>query len=310
MSAPDLVAGIDVGGTRTKVGLVDVVARKVVSCSVVPTEHLAEGDFLAGIARELARQGGGFRAAGTSIGSYVFADGSIDGMSSFVPFLVHGYPLRERLEGALGVPCRVDNDARLIGLAEALDGEGRGFRRVLTLTLGTGVGVGLCEGGRPVGADSYMHLAGHLRVREGGDVPSLDDEPCYCGLAGCFESTCSGTSLQKVVHAALGPEVTNPQLFQRAQAGDESAQAIVDWYLDMLLRALNQYVYLYCPDCIVLGGGVAAGLAPYRDHIQAGIVASVYEGQTSQVRVTRLRENAGVLGAGLLFSPTAASTQP
>ena len=305
MSAPDLVVGIDIGGTNVKAGIVDLATNHVLASCDFPTPHDTEEAFLgslAGAVSELSRTAGAPWAAGISIGSYVFGDGSIDGMSSFVPFLTHGYPLAEKITGALGLPVRVDNDARLICLAEARDGAGQGFSRVLTLTLGTGVGVGLCEDGHPFGGEPFIHLAGHVKVRTGGEYPCLDSDPCYCGMQGCFESTCSGTSLQKYVHDQLGEDVSNAQAFERAAGGDERAAAVVDWYLDMLARALNQYVYLYCPDVIVMGGGVAKGLKAYEDKLNEMLVAEVYEGQRTVVRITDLKEDSGILGAASLFA--------
>ena len=305
MSGRDLVAGIDIGGTNVKAGIVDLATNEVLASCDFPTIRDSEQAFLESLAAavaQLSAQADAPRAAGISIGSYVFSDGSIDGMSSFVPFLTHGYPLAERIGGALGLPVRVDNDARLICLAEARDGAGQGFSRVLTLTLGTGIGVGLCEDGRPFGGEPFIHLAGHVKVRTGGEYPCLDAEPCYCGMQGCFESTCSGTSLQAYVHDRLGADITNRELFERAAADDPAAAEIVEWYLDMLARALNQYVYLYCPDVIVIGGGVAKGLERYESDLNDRLVAEVYEGQRTVVRITDLKEDSGILGAASLFA--------
>lgn len=305
MSGCDLVAGIDIGGTNVKAGIVDLATNEVLASCDFPTIRDSEQAFLESLAAavaQLSAQADAPRAAGISIGSYVFSDGSIDGMSSFVPFLTHGYPLAERIGGALGLPVRVDNDARLICLAEARDGAGQGFSRVLTLTLGTGIGVGLCEDGRPFGGEPFIHLAGHVKVRTGGEYPCLDAEPCYCGMEGCFESTCSGTSLQVYVHDRLGADVSNKEMFERAAEGDPAAAEIADWFLDMLARALNQYVYLYCPDVIVIGGGVAKGLERYESDLNDRLVAEVYEGQRTVVRITDLKEDSGILGAASLFA--------
>ncbi|MCR4871690.1 MAG: ROK family protein [Atopobiaceae bacterium] len=305
MSGRDLVAGIDIGGTNVKAGIVDLATNEVLASCDFPTIRDSEQAFLESLAAavaQLSAQADAPRAAGISIGSYVFSDGSIDGMSSFVPFLTHGYPLAGRIGGALGLPVRVDNDARLICLAEARDGAGKGFSRVLTLTLGTGIGVGLCEDGRPFGGEPFIHLAGHVKVRTGGEYPCLDAEPCYCGMEGCFESTCSGTSLQVYVHDRLGADVSNKEMFERAAEGDPAAAEIADWFLDMLARALNQYVYLYCPDVIVIGGGVAKGLERYESDLNDRLVAEVYEGQRTVVKITDLKEDSGILGAASLFA--------
>lgn len=307
MSTPtdqNLVVGLDIGGTRIKCGIYNVATHEVLSSDVAPTPR-EEAAFFATISDLVSKQAaqvGQPHAVGVSIGSYVFADGSIDGMSSFVPFLTHGYPLGAKISECLKLPARVDNDARLIALAEAVSGVGAPYHRVLVLTLGTGIGVGLVEDKRPVGADSSMHLAGHILVRAGNEFACLDSEPCYCGQTGCFESTCSGTSLAKLVHDKLEENATNEVLFQRAQAGDKQAQEIVQWYISMLCRALNSYVYIYCPDAIVLAGGVAHALGPWIEHIQKALVAEVYEGQHTDVLLTTLKEDSGIIGAASLFA--------
>ncbi|WP_068539353.1 ROK family protein [Olegusella massiliensis] len=298
-----LVAGIDIGGTRTKCGLINSSDGSLLDMKVFPTEHVSEQRFFDDIATVLSsfnRSTRDVRAAGVSIGSYVFSDGSIDGLSSMVPFLTHGYPLKTKFEEALGMPVQIDNDARLIGLAEALYGEGKGFSRVLTITIGTGIGIGLCEDGKPYGKESHIHLAGHIRVREGGEYPWLDSTPCYCNMTGCLESTCSGTALLAHIHHEISEELTVEDMFTLARQGNNRALSLVNWYLKLLARALNQYVYLYCPDVIVLGGGVAQGLRPYLDSLRSQLVASVYEGQKTELRITKLKESSGVIGAASL----------
>lgn len=304
----EYIAGIDIGGTRVKLGVIDRQGR-VLASDVYPTEKHSEQAFLdqmaarldsvlkaAGIAKEQ------LAGAGVSIGSFVFAPGGeIDGMSEFVPFFVSGYPLREKLEQALGLACRVDNDARLICMAEAVYGAGRDFDRVLTLTLGTGVGVGLCADGKATEAQAVMHLAGHILVRGQNEAPWLDEPPCYCGQTGCLESTCSGTSLQKYVQHELGPDATCESMFRAAAEGDEKALACAHWYVDMLAKGLNQYVYVYCPDVIVLGGGVAKSLGPWLPVLEQKLCAQVHSRQHTQLRLAQLEENAGVLGAAAQF---------
>lgn len=301
----DVVCGIDLGGTRTKVGLVDLAHNELIDLEVFPTECASEETFLANVIQSVNRlscRHGKPRGAGVSIGSYVFSDGSIDGLSSMVPFLTHGYPLEKRMGDQLELPVRIGNDAQLACLAEAVCGEGRGLSRVLAITLGTGIGVGLCVDGKPLGDEPYMHLAGHIRIREGGELPWLDNAPCYCGLTGCLESTCSGTALLCHVQHELAQDASIEDLFLREAEGDGRASELVEWYLAMLLRALNQYVHLYCPDIIVLGGGVARSLGPHLNRLQEGIVASVFEGQRTELRITQLKEGSGVIGATSLFS--------
>lgn len=309
MGRPRFAAGIDIGGTRIKLGVVDLDAGTVLSRGILDTEKAGEQPFFDAVSRALTAQLSSLGLArerlvgvGVSIGSYVFSDGTIDGMSGFIPFLVCGYPLRERMERALSLAARVDNDARLIGLAEAVFGAGRGASRCLTLTLGTGIGVGLCVDGRPCGDEAHQHLAGHIMVRRGDEYPCLDDAPCYCGLRGCFESTCSGGALERRSAALPGGPFCNAELFARAGAGEPGPLSLVGWYMDMLLNALNQYVYLYCPDRIVLGGGISRGLEAYCGELDRRLAARVYSGQRTRVCLSWLMEDAGILGAATQFA--------
>lgn len=303
-----LVAGIDIGGTRVKLGIADLETGTVSNTIIFNTCKDSEEAFLQSVSKAvdqcLKEQGlkkATLLGLGVSIGSYVFADGSIDGMSSFVPFMVEGYPLGKRMEETLQLPTRVDNDAKLIGLAESLYGAGKNYRRTLTITLGTGVGVGICADGKPLGDEAFFHLAGHVKVRVGDDIPCLDKEPCYCGLKGCFESTCSGTSLEKYLCEVWDRDMTNQKFFQLAKKGDKEALHHLEWYLGYLMDALNQYVYFYCPDIIILGGGISKGLMPWKDEIERRIVAKVHHRQKIIVGISSLMEDSGVLGAASLF---------
>jgi Transcriptional regulator/sugar kinase len=306
-----LLAGIDIGGTRVKLGIAEPETGKVLNSMVIDTCKDSEAAFLLSVSnaldqclKELELKKAELIGAGVSIGSYVFADGSIDGMSSFVPFMTEGYPLVQRIEETLGMPVRADNDARLIGLAESRYGAGKGYGRTLTITLGTGVGIGICVDGKPLGDEAFFHLAGHVKVRRGGDIPCLDQEPCYCGLKGCFESTCSGTSLEKYLRDVWDAGMTNQKFFQLAEQGDDEALRHLEWYLGHLTDALNQYVYFYCPDIIILGGGVSKGLIPWKDEIAKRIVAKVHFRQKIVLSISSLMEDSGILGAVSLFYST------
>lgn len=302
------VAGIDIGGTRTKMGIVDLETGEILSLKVFDTCRASETYFYKAMEESLEAclktadlSKAEVFGAGVSIGSYVFQDGVIDGMSCFVPFMTEGYPLIPNMEKALKLPVRADNDVRLIGLAETLYGEGKGYKRTLTITLGSGVGIGVCVDGKPLGDEAFCHLAGHIKVRRGDEEPALDDIPCYCGIKGCLESTCSGTSLGNYIRSVYGPEMTNEKFFALAGQGEEKALNILKWFLDCLGEALNQYIYIYCPDVIILGGGIAKGLLPWQEELKSRMTAKVNFRQKTELKISSLMENSGILGAASLF---------
>ena len=135
--------GIDIGGTRTKIGLVDIYEGRVLDLIVSPTERNDSELFVSVLYSQycslLEKTGiAGEMISGLGIGApgFVYEDGSVDSTFGFLPFMDVHYPLKERLEQKFKIPCRVDNDARIVALGEALYGKGRGYNRVLVLTLG------------------------------------------------------------------------------------------------------------------------------------------------------------------------------
>ncbi|MDD3537965.1 MAG: ROK family protein [Eubacteriales bacterium] len=305
-------AGLDIGGTSTKIGLVDPNAGIVTDHCVFPTEKHNEENFYRSLSRHMTelKRRNGYTAAdvagiGISVGSFLYhPEGTIDGMSSMVDFLTPGYPLKDRVAAALDLPAVIDNDARLIGQAEALYGAGRGFCSVLTLTMGTGIGIALTTDGKAPGPEARMHLGGHIRVRETGEAPVLDGRTCYCHTPGCLESTCAAPALEAFARDALGKSVTCPEVFVAAKKKEPAAESVVRWYLTMLIRGLNQYIYLYGPDVIVLAGGLSEGFQPFARTLRMGLNASIAAKRTTELRLAQLGETAGILGAARLLSDT------
>ncbi|MEZ0484385.1 ROK family protein [Fibrella aquatica] len=83
------------------------------------------------------------------------------------------YPLARYISQQHELPCFLDNDARVVALGEAIYGQGRGFNRVLVLTLGTGLGVDFTINGRLDGALPYAHMSGHITI-------TSNDTVCNC----------------------------------------------------------------------------------------------------------------------------------
>lgn len=96
---------------------------------------------------------------------FCFADGAVDSTYGFLKF-VEDYPLVEIIQDKLKLPCRIDNDARVVALGEARYGKGKDYNRMLVLTLGTGLGVGFTIAGQLDQPLPYVHMAGHLKISD------------------------------------------------------------------------------------------------------------------------------------------------
>ncbi|MBC7922410.1 MAG: ROK family protein [Ferruginibacter sp.] len=301
-----LAIGIDIGGTRTKIGLVGLDSGQVEAMLVTPTETKDGERFLQRIGeaiRQFKHQAAGQRAslAGVGVGvpSFVFADGTVDSTYGFLEFM-EDYPLAQKIEEAHGMPCFIDNDARVVALGEAVYGQGKGFRRVLVLTLGTGLGLGFTIDGKLDGPLPFAHMGGHLTI-------TTNEITCYCGKTGCLESLVSASGIRAIAARFQWPQqypdlpLTAETIFTERQAGNRAAEAIVQEYLGYLKTGIDNYVNLYAPDLIVLGGGIAKGLKPDVDKIHDPQLLNPYKAYKTSIVISTLEEQAGILGSAALL---------
>jgi len=300
-----LIIGIDIGGTRTKIGLVDLKVGKVVGILVEPTEKESATRFesrMEAAIRELiatAKTNNSIvEGIGFGVPSFVWANGTVDSTYGFLKFM-EDYPLVKIIEEKFGIACRVDNDARTVALGEALFGEGRGHERMLMLTLGTGLGLGFTRRGKLVELLPYGHMGGHITITD-------NDVVCYCGKTGCLESLVSATGLlASADRAGLQGNKNSPattiSILEAAHQGQPIAKVVVNEWLSFLKTGIDNYINIYAPDVIVLGGGVAKGLGNYLPLLEDDTLLRAYKNYRVKIAISTLEEQAGVLGSAALF---------
>jgi glucokinase len=310
---PDVYAGVDIGGTNIKIGLVTA-QRRLLADASIPTQAQAGPrqavQRSAQTIRELAAQ---VRLrAGALKGVGVGAPGPLDpkrGVILATPNLGwRNVPLQRLFAKACGLPAAVENDANLAAWGEAWAGAGRDCDSFVLLTLGTGIGGGLVFHRRLwSGATGSAGEIGHLTV-------VADGERCGCGAKGCFEAYASATALVKFYRAfaeaarrrAPGarphapPEpVSAHAIFQAAAAGDPVARAALDHEVKYLSLGISSAVKLLDPDKVILAGGMTnAGallLTPLRAAVRA-IVEPSFPFRPAIV-VGKLGDKAGLYGA-------------
>lgn len=102
------------------------------------------------------------------------------------------FPLRARLEEALGIAVHVDNDAKALALGEGWQGTAKGKSHYMAMVVSTGVGGGIVLDGRLL--DGREGNAGHV----GHIIVEPDGHSCGCGAVGCLEAEASGTAISKI----------------------------------------------------------------------------------------------------------------
>ena len=302
-------AGIDVGGTNTKVGLVSA-DMHVLGVRSFPTERTDPSAFLDGVRRsiELLRTSVGcdeVEAAGIGVPGFVDADGErVITTLGFVEFM-ENLDLARALSALLDVPVAVDNDARIHALGEYYC-DPQPPRSLVVVTLGTGVGVGwICEGKLLPPPDSGA-MGGHTGLDRAGGT-------CYCGGRGCAELSLSATgllarALEEVARrpgsclADRGEELTTEHIIAEADR-DTLAADLMAGYIGDAKVFLQSLFHCFFPDLIILGGGLARGLGRWQSDLQGACDRlSRYDGRRTVVRVSTLGVKAGVLGAAALIA--------
>lgn len=303
------IVGIDLGGTSIKGGLVDV-NGKILRRTSLPTEAHKDKETVFGNIKKVISELITDECIGIGMGSPGCINtqtGQIVGNIQNIPAL-NGFPMGERLNQEFGLPAFVDNDATNAVKGEFLFGAGRGYRNILCITLGTGIGGGLILNGKVFhGTNDFAGEVGHMIL-----VPS--GKTCNCGNNGCFEMYSSATAMikraedymnKKVPSSLLDyktTEVTAKLISDLAQDGDVVCQDIL-WeaahYIGLALGNISNLLNL---DCIIIGGGVAAAGDILFKHVemftQKYSIPFIYEQLT--IVPAQLGNDAGIYGSAAM----------
>jgi len=294
-------AGIDLGGTKTEIAVLDPAGR-VALRRRVPTP--AGYDAIVACIRDLvtAAEAGTAPLARIGIGvpgSIGPVSGVMRGANSTV---LNGRRFDRDLAAALARPVRLANDANCFALAEAVAGAARGARVVFGVILGTGVGGGIVIAGRPlIGCNAIAGEWGHMPLPVAG-ADEMPGPQCWCGRRGCVEAWLSGPALARDHARATGQESPAEAIAAAAMAGDGAAAATLARHLDRLARALAPVINILDPDAIVLGGGLS-NLPGLAESLAQALGPHVFSDTlTTAVRRHALGDSAGAIGAAWLWS--------
>ena len=301
--------GIDLGGTKIEAIALSPAGQEITRLRVTtPRDYAASLDAIVALVGELERAAGAAGTVGVGIpGTVVPRTGLVKNANST---WLNGRPLERDLEGRLGRPVRVMNDANCFALSEATDGAAAGAQVVFGVILGTGVGGGIVVDGRCLsGANLIAGEWGH------NPLPWLTPDeqpgpPCYCGKRGCVEVWLSGPGFERDHAQHAGVTLSGQEIVGAAARGDAAAAATLARYHDRLSRALASLINLLDPDVVVLGGGMSniAGLPEAASALLPRHVFAV--GASSDPVATRVvraahGDSSGVRGAAWLWPASA-----
>lgn len=301
--------GIDIGGTKVAGALVDehgVIVRELRVATPVQ-DPVALVDAVVGVVNQLRE---GQQVLGVGVAMAGFIDHQQANVIYGTNFGWKNFPLKSEIEAKLDIPVIIENDANAAGWAEYRFGAGKGYRHMVMLTLGTGVGGAIIADGRMLrGGFGVAGELGHMRV-----VP--DGLPCGCGQRGCIESYASGTALLKSAKElaksggaagkrlaelkAEAGELTGTQVYQALVEGDPGAIGLLHNVADWLGQAIASLSAILDPEIVVIGGGVSqAGellLEPIRQSFRKYSPAGGFRPEL-KIATAEFVNDAGVVGA-------------
>jgi len=259
--------GVDIGGTTVKLGLFDE-SGAVLDKWEIPTDKENGGekilpDVAQSIRAKIEEKG---IAVSDVAGIGVGAPGAVDEQGTMVKGAVNlGWSrlnIPDELHKYLDVPVKAANDANVAAFGEMWQGGGKGYRNLVAVTLGTGVGGGIIvEGKILTGATGAGGEIGHMHVED------AENEECGCKNKGCLEQYASATGITRLANRRLAKddmpsvlrsgEVTAKTVFDAVKAGDALAIEVAEQFGEYLGKGLALVAAVVNPEIFVIGGGVS-----------------------------------------------------
>lgn len=262
--------GVDIGGTATKMGLVNR-SGQILYRKEIPNPHHLSGQSIVdrlienvALLDDFARQQS-LRPAGIGISvcGYLSLDGKVPDYVN-LHSLDH-FPLVDHFTSRFQYPVVMDNDMNAGVLGEYHFGGGQNVDRLMVMTVGTGIGMAVMLDGQVV------RLSGGTVGNPGHVIVSPDGPVCVAGCRGCLESLASAGPIARraedtaraqretmlaQIFAGKG-SLTPEDVFLAAEAGDAAAQDIWEEVGRWLGRGLAGWVEIFAPQVVIVGGGVA-----------------------------------------------------
>jgi glucokinase len=312
----EVVLGIDIGGTFTKIGVVDREGNCILSKSMVTqTEDSQVSTYLAQLHMEIEKMKEelpkNFQVIGIGIGAPNgnYYKGTIEHAANLAWKGI--VPFTDLMKKYFDLPMALTNDANAAALGEMIYGGAVGMKDFIVITLGTGLGSGIVVNGDMVyGHDGFAGELGHIIVKPGG-------RQCGCGRQGCLETYVSATGIKRTVFKLLADsvdpsemrkitfeELTPARIHEEALKGDKVALEAFEYTGDILGVKLADAVAHTSPEAVFICGGLAASgdfiLKPTKESMEKNLLP-IYRNKVKILPSGLKSGNVGILGAAALI---------
>ena len=295
--------GIDIGGTKTAIGLVDK-SGKVLNKIKFPTE--TDKDFpiiiekIINSLKDLKIDKIG--KMGIGIAGQIDSEGGIQIYTPNIPKwknipvvkTIESKLLREFIRGK-DFKIKIENDSNCFTLGESIYGAGKEYRNVVGVTLGTGLGGGLVLDNKLYKGQGYASEIGHMIIMPEG-------EKCTCGSKGCLENYASGRAIEEFYLRRRKRNKRASDIEKEALLNGNASVAynIFEEAGKMLGIGLINIINILDPDIIVIGGGLSDSKILLKIAKREAEKNIFYKKRKVIIKKSKLEHNAGIIGAALL----------
>jgi glucokinase len=273
------ILGIDIGGTNMRVGLIenkDLV--KIESSRVIKDENENENiKLLTSLIEKFSDRV--IEGIGIGVPSVVDVERGIVYDVQNIPSWKEVH-LKTILEEKFGVPVFINNDANCFAVGEKYFGKGKGYKNIVGLITGTGLGAGLI-------VNNHLYSGNNCGAGEFGMIPFKDKN---------YEYYCCGQFFQN----EFG--LSGEELFSRASYGDDEALKIFSQFGENLGEVIKLIMYSIDPEIVILGGSVSKSFSFYEDAMWNSVRTFAYSNSILKIKIEVSEiEHPAILGAASLY---------
>lgn len=307
----DLFIGMDLGGTNLKYALGNengeiIIKKSRPSQANQSQKAIFENMFIAveELKVEAEKRKKQILSIGVgSPGSIDFETGQLKGSTPNLPNWAKA-PIKKTLEEKFNISTWADNDANIMALAEARLGAGKGYKNILCLTLGTGIGGGILIDNQVLRGEHYSAAeVGHIIIAYNGIR-------CNCGNKGCLEAYTTAPAMVKRYQKKLKRlglayninELNTEFIFQKASRNEGLAIETIAETCEYLGAGIASISNIIDPEVVIIGGGVSEAGDPFIKQIENEVRQYSVKAIMQNLKIVRAQmgNDAGIVGAILL----------
>jgi glucokinase len=314
MSLKEVVLGVDIGGTNTKLGFVDRDGVCLADTSI-PTGEDDADKYLPRLYRAVDKLMIPLRdkikivGIGIGVPNGNYYKGTVE-MPTNLQWSDY-VPLADWIEKHYGLPCKLTNDANAAALGEMKFGVAKGMKNFVVITLGTGLGSGFVVDGKlAYGHDGFAGELGHVLVNPNGRM-------CGCGKKGCLETYVSATGIRRTVYKLLADHTEDSEMRRisfedldasmitdAATRGDKIAIEAFEYTGRILGMKLADVMAILSPEAFILFGGLTRAqeylFGPTRRYMEQ-FMMPIFRNKVKLLTSGLTGANTAVLGAAALM---------